>query len=101
MIAAEYLRTVGPAPTVKQANKNVVAAIDHTAERLGNTRAVCRKYYIHPTLIAAYLKGDVLPPTRKQRVAVRRPGGKLRQHEAEVLAFLRGYGKEVRSLRSA
>jgi DNA topoisomerase-1 len=89
MIAAEYLRSVGPARTVKEANKNIVAAIDHTAERLGNTRAVCRKYYIHPVLIAAYLKGDVLPRMRQTRVAVRKPGGKLRRHEAEVLSFLR------------
>ena len=101
MIAAEYLRSIGPAHTLKQANKNVVAAIDHTAERLGNTRAVCRKYYIHPTLIAAYLDGDVLPPTRRQRVKVRRPGGKLRRHEAEVLGFLRSRCKASASLRSA
>jgi DNA topoisomerase-1 len=89
MIAAEYLRALGPAPTLKQANRNIVAAIDHTSERLGNTRAVCRKYYIHPALIDAYLKGDVLPPRRRSRQQVRKPGGKLRRHEAEVLAFLR------------
>jgi DNA topoisomerase-1 len=92
MIAAEYLRRIGAAPTVKQANRNVVAAIDYTARRLGNTRAVCRKYYIHPILIQAYLKGDVLPPLRQMRTMVRRPGGKLRRHEAEVLAFLQDQG---------
>jgi DNA topoisomerase-1 len=99
MIAAEFLRGVGPAQTVKQANRNIIAAIDHTSERLGNTRAVCRKYYIHPTLVAAYLKGDVLPPLRQRRTAVRKPGGKLRRHEAEVLAFLRDHG--AARLRSA
>ena len=97
MIAAEFLRGIGPASTLKQANRNVVAAIDHTARRLGNTRAVCRKYYIHPTLIAAYLRGDVLPPRRQQRIAVRKPGGKLRRHEAEVLAFLRDHGAAARA----
>jgi DNA topoisomerase I len=97
MIAAEFLRALGPAPTAKQANRNVVAAIDHTAERLGNTRAVCRKYYIHPSLVAAYLKGDVLPPLRLRRVKVRKPGGKLRRHEAEVLAFLRDHAGHARA----
>jgi DNA topoisomerase I len=92
MIAAEFLRGIGPAATVKQANRNIVAAIDRTAERLGNTRAVCRKYYIHPTLISAYLAGDTLPPLRPRRVKVRKPGGKLRRHESEVLAFLRAQG---------
>ena len=96
MIAAEYLRRMGAAPTIKQANRNVVAAIDYTARRLGNTRAVCRKYYIHPTLVESYLKGIVLPPQRQRQRAVRRPGGKLRRHEAEVLDFLKAQVATVR-----
>jgi DNA topoisomerase-1 len=97
MIAAEVLRSFGPADTLKQAERNVVAAIDQTALRLGNTRTVCRKYYIHPTLIAAYLKGDVLAPLRKRHVKVRHPGGKLRKHERDVLGFLRANGARDRS----
>ena len=92
MIAAEVLRSIGPAPNRKQAERNVVAAIDQTASRLGNTRTVCRKYYIHPTLITSYLEGHVLSPLRKRRVKVRKPGAKLRRHESEVLAFLREHG---------
>jgi DNA topoisomerase-1 len=90
MLTAEALREMGPAPSRRQAEKNVVAAIDRTAERLGNTRSVCRKYYIHPALLEAYLEGSVLPPVPEsvwqERQASAAP---LRQHEAEVLAFLR------------
>jgi DNA topoisomerase I len=94
MDCAEYLREFGPAKTKKEAERNVVRAIDHTAKRLGNTRTVCRKYYIHPTLIAAYLEGHVLSPIPRRRSRVRRqPGGKLRKHEAQVLDFLRKMGK--------
>ena len=90
MDAAEFLRETGPAATKKEAERNIVRAIDVTAKRLGNTRTVCRKYYIHPTLVAAYLEGRVLPPVPpRDRKAPRRPGGRLRRHEAEVLAFLR------------
>jgi DNA topoisomerase-1 len=90
MIAAQVLRDVGAADTQREAERNIVQAIDHTASRLGNTRTVCRKYYIHPVLIAAYLKGEVLPPSPKRRMhKPRRRGGKLRKHEAEVLEFLR------------
>jgi DNA topoisomerase-1 len=90
MIAAQVLRDVGAADTQREAERNIVQAIDHTASRLGNTRTVCRKYYIHPVLIAAYLKGEVLPPSPKRRVhKPRRRGGKLRKHEAEVLEFLK------------
>jgi DNA topoisomerase-1 len=90
MDAAEYLREFGPAKTKREAEQNVVRAIDHTAKRLGNTRTVCRKYYIHPALIEAYLAGEVLPPTPRQTKQLpRKPGGKLRRHEEQVLEFLR------------
>jgi DNA topoisomerase-1 len=34
-------------------------AIEHVARQLGNTKAVCRKCYIHPTVIDAYLDGSL------------------------------------------
>jgi DNA topoisomerase-1 len=90
MIAAQELRDMGPARTKKEADRNVLKAIDHTASRLGNTRSVCRKYYIHPTLISAYLEGSVLPPAPEQTWKERQPqGAVMRRHEAEVLAFLK------------
>jgi DNA topoisomerase-1 len=90
MHAAGALRTLGPAASRKEAEKNIKAAVDRTAALLGNTRTVCRKYYIHPALLEAYLEGSVLPPEenpgwREQRTS--RPT--LRHHEAEVLAFLK------------
>ena len=90
MLVAEALRAVGPAATKREAEKNIVAAVDVTAKRLGNTRSVCRKYYIHPALIEAYLEGSVLPPLPERRWNKRkstRPT--LRQHEMDVLAFLK------------
>jgi DNA topoisomerase-1 len=90
MDAAGYLRELGPAKNKKEAERNVVRAIDHTAKRLGNTRTVCRKYYIHPMLIEAYLRGETLPPPPpRKRVKSRKPGGLLRKHEQQVLDFLR------------
>ncbi|HEX6587838.1 MAG TPA: hypothetical protein VF039_02355 [Longimicrobiales bacterium] len=91
MIAAAALRRAGIADSDAEAKQNVVRAIDEAAARLGNTRTVCRKYYVHPALIEAYFEGVVLPPgapdTRdgERRRARRR----LRRHEEEVLAFLK------------
>ena len=90
MLAAEALREMGQASTKREAERNVLSAIDRTAERLGNTRAVCRRYYIHPALIEAYLQGDVLPPLPESAWQERHTHGPtLRRHEAQVLAFLR------------
>lgn len=44
-----------------EAKQRLVAAIKATAQRLGNTPAVCRRSYIHPAVIAAYLAGELGP----------------------------------------
>jgi DNA topoisomerase-1 len=95
MLVAEALRKTGPAETKREAEKNIVAAVDITAKRLGNTRSVCRKYYIHPALIEAYLEGSVLPPLPERKWSARKvQGPTLRQHEMDVLAFLKARLKD-------
>jgi len=95
MLVAEALRSMGAAETKREAEKNIVLAVDKTAKMLGNTRSVCRKYYSHPVLIQAYLEGAVLPPLPEHswspRAAPPKPsdGPMLRRHEADVLAFIR------------
>ena len=91
MLAADALRCMGPARSKREAERNINRAVDETAARLGNTRAVCRKYYIHPVLLDAYRAGDVLPqPPASPRTPRRRKTqrARLRRHEVEVLAFL-------------
>jgi DNA topoisomerase-1 len=90
MLVAEALRKTGAANSKREAERNIVAAVDLTAKRLGNTRSVCRKYYIHPALIEAYLEGSVLPPLPERKWSKRKTHGPtLRQHEMDVLAFLK------------
>jgi DNA topoisomerase-1 len=90
MLAADALRNMGPAQSKREAERNIVAAVDMTAKRLGNTRSVCRKYYIHPVLIEAYLEGSVLPPMPERTWSKRKSKGPtLRQHEMDVLAFIK------------
>jgi DNA topoisomerase-1 len=81
---------MGRAKTRREAERNIIAAVDLTAKRLGNTRSVCRKYYIHPALIEAYLDGSVLPPTPERKWSKRKSRGPtLRQHETDVLNFIK------------
>jgi DNA topoisomerase-1 len=88
MLAAVELRRRGEAASRREADRNVIAAIDAVAERLGNTRAVCRKYYVHPALIEAYLMGETVPqPARVTRKRSKR-GAALRRDEVIVLQFL-------------
>ncbi|HUQ24692.1 MAG TPA: DNA topoisomerase IB [Burkholderiales bacterium] len=88
MLAAVELRRLGAAASRREADRNIIAAVDAVAERLGNTRAVCRKYYVHPALVAAYLMGETVPQPPPPRRGRRRPGGALRRDEVLVLQFL-------------
>jgi DNA topoisomerase-1 len=102
MHAAAALRELGPAPTKKAAEKNIKLAVDRTAAMLGNTRSVCRKYYIHPALLEAYLEGQILPPELRPEWQERQAAGPtLRHHESEVLAFLRARLEAAAAARRA
>ena len=57
VLACDLLREFGPFETATQAKKNVVEAIKAVAEKLGNTPSVCRKCYVHPAVLEAYLGG--------------------------------------------
>ena len=54
-----------PAPESKTAGERaVVGVIKEVAAELGNTPAVCRKSYVHPKVIAAYLDGSLAASRR-------------------------------------
>jgi DNA topoisomerase-1 len=98
MLAARELSAMGPGRTRREIELNLIEAIDAVAERLGNTRSVCRKYYVHPGLVAAYRAGLTAPlPSREGRDARRdNPPAALRRDEVAVLQFLQG--PQVRAL---
>jgi DNA topoisomerase-1 len=60
LAAVEALREAGVWATQRQAKSNILRAIDQVAEQLNNTRAVCRKYYVHPAVLDHYLAGSML-----------------------------------------
>lgn len=47
-------KNLGPCESEPQVKKNVVAALDEVSMKLGNTRTVCRKYYVHPGIVKLY-----------------------------------------------
>ena len=55
VLAAVALRGLEGFESEAEAKHNVVAAIDKVARRLGNTRAVARRSYVHPAVIDAYV----------------------------------------------
>jgi DNA topoisomerase-1 len=47
-------KELGTAETKKDTQKAIVSAMEMVAQHLGNTRNVCKKYYVHPALIELY-----------------------------------------------
>lgn len=45
--------------TQAECKRKIVEVLDNVASKLGNTRTVCKKYYVHPTVIAAYENGNI------------------------------------------
>ncbi|MBW7962725.1 DNA topoisomerase IB [Bradyrhizobium sp. BR 10261] len=82
-----------------EAKRNVVAAIDKVARQLGNTPAICRKCYVHPEILGAYMSGDLAKMIEdKITERFKRQYSKLSADEVMVLAFLK---KRLRATRKA
>jgi DNA topoisomerase-1 len=86
VLMALALQQLGAASSKRATRKQIVAALRDTSERLGNTPAVCRRSYVHPTLLLAYERGSVLP-----RMTLVAADADARRHAQEraVVAYLR------------
>ncbi len=71
----------------KQAKANINNAVSAAAEVLGNTPAICRKCYVHPAVIEAYLNGTLIAGLTSARKSAGR--WDLRATEKAVLKSLR------------
>jgi DNA topoisomerase-1 len=88
LLAAMALREFAPHSSASEAKKNIVRAIEHVAERLGNTPSICRKCYIHPAVLEAYLDGSLVETLQQRAEDLREREADLDDDEASVLGFL-------------
>jgi DNA topoisomerase I len=90
VLAAIALAQFEQFETKARAKKNLVAAVEQVAQRLGNTPAVCRKCYIHPVVLERYLSGATVETLRgKANEALTQHSSELTSAEKAVLSFLR------------
>jgi DNA topoisomerase-1 len=66
-LVAAHLGGCAEPASATAARREVLAAIDAAAERLGNTRAVCRASYVHPAVVDAFTEGWLRAPPRVLR----------------------------------
>jgi DNA topoisomerase-1 len=93
---AGALEQLGKPETETRAKKNVNQAIEAAANQLGNTKAICRKCYVHPGIIDTYLAGTLLDTLRYYETAesAEKESEGLHPDEQRVLQFLKDHFAE-------
>jgi DNA topoisomerase-1 len=102
VLAALALAEVRTFATTREAKRNIVRAIERVATRLGNTPAICRKCYVHPQVLQAYLDGvtiRVLKARTEQAMGEGLPA--LGAAEGVVLGLLQQRLARAESARAA
>jgi DNA topoisomerase-1 len=88
VLAALALSELAIFKSVAEAKRHLRAAVVRVAARLGNTPTICRKCYIHPEVLAAYLAGELVMEIAAEAESERI--GRLRAEEEALLTMLRG-----------
>jgi DNA topoisomerase-1 len=86
VLAAQALQALEKGDTRTQVRRNLMSAIERVAERLGNTKAVCRKCYVHPEVLNAYIDGSLMDTLRQRAAGMAKD--RLPAGEAAVLRLL-------------
>jgi DNA topoisomerase I len=86
VIAATALCAHPTCESDAERKRNITAAIDETAARLNNTRAVCRGSYVHPAVLESYEQGITIEDFHPRTSA---SANALTSIERRVLALLR------------
>ena len=88
VLAALALHEMEASDSPKLAKKNVRAAIERVAAQLGNTPTVCRKSYVHPEVVNAYMDRGLMLEIVERIEEELGAQATLRPEEQAVLAFL-------------
>jgi DNA topoisomerase-1 len=91
VLAAMALNELESFDSAAQAKRNLRAAIEKVAGKLGNTATICRKCYVHPEVLDSYMDGKlVLELKEKAESELRGDVQSLKPEEVAVFALLRG-----------
>lgn len=98
VLAAIALQELKAFDSQAQAKKNIVRAVEAVAAKLGNTKAVCRKCYIHPAILDSYVDGSLLRTlSQKAEAKLKKELKSLKPEEAMVLTLLQQRLKKEKS----
>jgi DNA topoisomerase-1 len=98
LLTAATLSGMEPFASATEAKRNTTQAIKEVACLLGNTPAVCRKCYVHPAILDAYLGQSLQEMVSVSDAAIEKYRG-LRKDERWLLHFLQREAKAAKRRR--
>ena len=87
----ETLKELGYIEEEKENKKTILTSFDAAASGLGNTRAVCRSYYVHPKIVESYEDGSIVPYLEKVKNEKVKDYTKLSETEKVMLKLIADY----------
>ena len=91
----ETLHELGYTEEEKQNKKNILIGFDAAAEGLGNTRSVCRSYYVHPKVIETYESGEIDSYFKKVKEEIKPEYIQLSETEKAIYKLIKDYEIEI------
>ncbi|WP_437591414.1 DNA topoisomerase IB [Sorangium sp. So ce1000] len=93
VLCASFFCEMEVASSIRQVKQRVAQVIDRVSARLGNTRAVCQRCYVHPAVIRAYTEGALQLLIEAEESVADGALAALRPEEARMLRIVRGFGE--------
>jgi DNA topoisomerase-1 len=88
-VSALYaFKEAGEFGTLSECKKKIISVLDEVAVNLGNTRTVCKKYYVHPTVIKSYEEGSLFKYINKLDESKDEQSAELNVAEKTLLEIL-------------
>jgi DNA topoisomerase-1 len=92
--AIQSLRLIGDAANAAETKKNILSMLDQVSSKLGNSRNICRKYYVHPGLIKLYEENKLLAELSSPAVKKESSVHGLSREEQILMTVLKNASKE-------
>jgi len=80
---------IGEAETATEKKKKIIDALDRVSEKLGNTRTVCKKYYVHPLILELYENNELSKFLKSLKKEQKHSGTGLTDEEKILMKILK------------
>lgn len=89
LAALQAFREIGcEAASATETKRNINTALDVVSKHLGNTRTVCRKYYVHPAILEQYECQSLQAALKRLDAAPENPGDGLSKEEEVLMRII-------------